>query len=113
MPRVLLMDPNRHDRLLANLSHLPHLLAFCLVDATDRRVLELAPRSFLDATRVAKSDPELWDDIFLTNRPALLQVIAQFERRWRLLRRQIAGGDRTGLRRFLVSAHAKRDVLQP
>ncbi len=109
--RVSVMDPTRHDRLLAAVSHLPHLLAFCLTEATDGQALAIAPRSFLDATRVAKSDPELWNGIFLSNRPAISAAIAQFERRWRHVRARIARGDRVALYRFLASAKGKRDAL--
>jgi len=110
--RVVVLDPTTHDRLLAAVSHLPHLLAFCLVEATNHGALPLAPRSFLDATRVAKSDPDLWDDIFLSNRTALLAAIERFERRWRSLRRQLAEGDRVALRRFLSRAQSTRNALR-
>ena len=109
--RVVVMDPTRHDRLLAGCSHLPHLLAFCLMGATSDGVLAVAPRSFLDATRVAKSDPELWDDIFFTNRAALLAAVGRFEHHWRRMRTALARGDRAALRRLLASAHVKRHAL--
>ena len=51
--QVVVLPPDAHDRALAAVSHLPHLLAFCLIDATDGNALALAPRSFLEATRVA------------------------------------------------------------
>jgi prephenate dehydrogenase len=110
--RVMIMEPQRHDRLLAAVSHLPHLLAFCLLESTEASALKLAPRSFLDATRVAKSDPKLWDDILLTNRLAIVDAIVRFERRWHTLRTHVLRGDRAKLCRFLASAHAKCDVLQ-
>ena len=110
--RVVIMAPTRHDRLLAAASHLPHLLAFCLVNATDADARALAPRSFLDATRVAQSDPGLWDDIFLSNRAALLAAMGRFDRLWRLLRKQLARRERAALRRFLASARAKRYAIR-
>ena len=110
--RVIVMDPQRHDQLLAAVSHLPHLVAFCLVEATADGALTVAPRSFLDATRVAKSDPELWDDIFFTNRAALLAAMRRFDQRWRMLRTQLARGDRAALRRVLTRAQVKRNALQ-
>ena len=109
--RVIVMDPARHDHLLAAVSHAPHLVAFCLVKATDRKALTLAPRSFLDATRVAKSDPALWDDIFLSNRSALLSAMGAFDRHWRALRTTISRGDRVALLRFLAGAQSKRHAL--
>ena len=109
--RVIVMDPQRHDRLLAAVSHVPHVLAFCLINAAADEALAVAPRSFLDATRVAKSNPELWDDIFLSNRSALLAAMGRFERQWRTVRHILARADRRALRRFLKSAHAKRHAL--
>ena len=109
--RVVVMDPARHDHLLAGSSHLSHLMAFCLMGATSDEMLRVAPRSFLDATRVAKSDPDLWDDIFFTNRAALLDAVGRFERHWRRLRTALARGDRAALRRLLGSAHHKRHAL--
>ena len=70
-----------------------------------------APRSFLDVTRIAKSDPGLWDDILLTNRGPILGAMAQFERSWRQLRACLARRDRAGLRRLLARAQAKRQSL--
>jgi len=109
--RVVVMDPQAHDRLLAQVSHLPHLVAFCLVGATNHGALALAPQSFLDATRVAKSDPDLWDDILLSNRAALLRAIDRFDRRWHGLRTHLVHRDRAALRRFLSRAQSLRHAL--
>jgi prephenate dehydrogenase len=109
--RVVTMAPEAHDRLLAATSHLAHWLAFCLVEATEPRAREIAPRSFLDATRVAMSDPDLWDDIFLTNRAALLRAMDRFELRWRSARRLLMRGDRAALVRFLRHAQSLRQRL--
>lgn len=110
--RVVIMDPRRHDALLAATSHLPHLVAFALMRATDDAALALAPRSFLDATRVAKSSPELWDDILLSNRVALVQSMRRFDRQWRGLRMWLARGDRAALRALMTRAKSKRDALE-
>ncbi|MBI4342422.1 MAG: prephenate dehydrogenase/arogenate dehydrogenase family protein [Candidatus Omnitrophica bacterium] len=109
--RLVAMDPARHDRLLAQTSHLTHLLAFSLARAVSTGGLPEAPRSFLDATRMAKSDPSLWDDIFFTNRREVLRAMDAFEREWRAARRLLARTDRAGLRRFLAQAKARRDAL--
>lgn len=109
--RVVVMPPERHDRCVAAISHLPHALAFCLMEATDGAALELAARSFLDATRVAASDPELWDDIFLSNRSALLAAMKRFDGRWRVLRAHLSRSDRAALRRLMSHAQAKRQAL--
>jgi len=110
--RVVVMDPQRHDRLVAAVSHLPHLLAFCLVGATPPRAVAIAPRSFLEATRVARSDPTLWSEIFFSNSSALVTAGEQFDRRWRLLRDQLVHGDRAALGRFLRRAQVIRHALR-
>lgn len=109
--RVVTMDPARHDRLLAAVSHVPHVLAFSLMRATPREALAIAPRSFLDATRVAQSDPDLWDDILLSNRAAITAAMSRFEREWRALRRAITGRDQRRLVRLLAEAQRERQTL--
>ena len=110
--RVVVMTPERHDRLIAQVSHLPHVLAFCLVDATSSDALAVAPRSFLEATRVAKSDPELWDAILRDNRAAILEALGAFERRCRRMRRALDSGPSRRLVRFLHHAQAIRQALR-
>ena len=109
--RVVTMAPSAHDRLLAGASHLPHLLAYALAHAVDGRQLPMAPRSFLEMTRLAKSSPELWDDIFLSNRREVLAAMTRFERSWRLLRASIGRARRGALRAQLARAQAKREAL--
>jgi prephenate dehydrogenase len=108
--RVITMSPRDHDQLLAATSHLPHLIAACLSTAQPDHLPTVAP-SFLDMTRIAKSDPDLWDDIFLTNRRPLLDAIDRFDRQWRLLRALLVGSRRAALRRVLTNAKAKRDAF--
>jgi prephenate dehydrogenase len=110
--RILIMSPARHDRLLAATSHLPHLLAYCLAGVTQRDGLTVAPRSFLDITRIAKSDPDLWDDIFLSNRGPVLAAMDRFDTQWRALRSCLARPDRARLLRMLRRAHRQRHALQ-
>ena len=110
--RVVLMSPARHDRLLAGTSHLPHLLAFCLADAVGRVPLGHSPRSLLDMTRLAESCPDLWDDIFLSNRASLRGAVSRFDRSWRRLRTAVARGDRAGLLRLLRRAQSARHAFK-
>ena len=109
--RVVTMDPRVHDRLLAEVSHLPHVVAFAMMAAVSQQALALAPRSFRDATRVAASDPDLWDDILLSNRGPILQTLARFEHRCAELRRLMQRNDRQRLRRLLRHAQAIRQRL--
>lgn len=110
--RVVMVSPREHDRVLALTSHLPHVLAYCLAHAVDAgSLLPRLPRSFLEMTRVAKSDPALWDDVLLSNRE-LLQAMHRFDRQWRAVRTLLARRNRPALRRWLATAQSKRDALQ-
>jgi len=79
------MDPATHDRVVAMVSHLPHLIAFTicgtaddLAEETKEAVLKFAASGFRDFTRIAASDVDMWRDIFLNNREALLEMLARF-----------------------------------
>lgn len=79
--RVTSIAPAVHDRIVAHVSHLPHLIAYALVDAVAKApdsALDFAAQGFKDTTRIAASDPELWREIFMMNRPALLESLAKF-----------------------------------
>jgi prephenate dehydrogenase len=109
---VMTMSPRQHDHLLARTSHLPHLLAYCLSLTEPPGLRAHTPRSVLDMTRIAKSDPDLWDDIFLSNRGEVLAAAGRFEGQWKSLRAAIVRCDRAALRRLLAAAKTKRDALE-
>ncbi len=110
--RVIRMSPREHDRTLAATSHLPHVIASCLVRTAPARTLPTAAPSFRNMTRLAKSDPDLWDDIFITNRRFLLREMDRFARQWRAFRALLAGSRRAALRRALAQAKRTRDTLE-
>jgi cyclohexadieny/prephenate dehydrogenase len=79
------MDPATHDKVVAIVSHLPHLIAFTicstaddLAEETKEAVLKFAAGGFRDFTRIAASDPTMWRDVFLNNREALLEMLGRF-----------------------------------
>ena len=97
---VSIMDPAHHDRVLAIVSHLPHLLAFTicgtaddLADETRQQVLQFAATGFRDFTRIAASDPDMWRDVFLNNRDALLEMLARFTEDAQAMARAVRWGD--------------------
>lgn len=111
---VLVMEPAHHDEVLAATSHLPHLLAYTLVDCLahmqdNREIFRYAAGGFRDFTRIASSDPVMWRDIFLTNRNASLKVIDQFTRDLDAMRAAIAGGDGEAMLGVFTRAKAARD----
>jgi len=94
------MEPAHHDRVLAIVSHLPHLLAFTicgtaddLADESRSEVLRFAASGFRDFTRIAASDPVMWRDVFLNNREALLEMLARFMEDAQAMARAVRWGD--------------------
>ena len=97
---IEVMEPAHHDRVLAIVSHLPHLLAFTIVGTADdlegesrQQVMQFAASGFRDFTRIAASDPAMWRDIFLNNREALLEMLARFTEDAQAMARAIRWGD--------------------
>ncbi|HKI50885.1 MAG TPA: prephenate dehydrogenase/arogenate dehydrogenase family protein, partial [Geothermobacteraceae bacterium] len=78
---VVVMEADKHDRILAAISHLPHMVAYALVNAVgsydrfEENILEYSAGGFRDFTRIASSDPTMWRDIAQTNQEALLEMI--------------------------------------
>lgn len=95
---VVRMDVAEHDAVLAATSHLPHVLAYTLVDALAQNgaaadIFRFAAGGFRDFTRIASSDPTMWHDIALANRDAILQGIDTFSAHLNTVRQAIASGD--------------------
>jgi cyclohexadieny/prephenate dehydrogenase len=94
------MDAATHDKVVAIVSHLPHLLAFTicstaddLAEETKEQVLKFAASGFRDFTRIASSDPTMWRDVFLNNREALLEMLARFTEDAHALGRAVRWGE--------------------
>jgi cyclohexadieny/prephenate dehydrogenase len=94
------MEPAHHDRVLAIVSHLPHLIAFTICGTADaleeesrQQVLKFAASGFRDFTRIAASDPVMWRDVFLNNREALLEMLARFMEDAQAMARAVRWGD--------------------
>jgi cyclohexadieny/prephenate dehydrogenase len=97
---IEVMEPSHHDRVVAIVSHLPHLLAFTicgtaddLADESRQQVLKFAAAGFRDFTRIAASDPTMWRDVFLNNREALLEMLARFTEDAQAMGRAVRWGD--------------------
>jgi prephenate dehydrogenase len=94
--RVTTLDPSTHDRAVAAVSHLPHLVADALVETVlrmDPRFLDVAAGGFRDTTRIAASNPRVWREIFQENREALGEALATFRRALDDLDRLVGSGD--------------------
>ena len=110
---VLQMSPEAHDAAFAAVSHLPHLIAFALMNAIATQehgndYLSLAGPGFRDFSRIAASDPQVWRDILLSNREELLAQAAIFREQLGELEALIVKGDADGLGRLIEQASDTR-----
>ncbi len=110
---VSTMDPKEHDSVLSTVSHLPHLLAFAMVDliagAPDaRRLFGFAAGGFRDFTRIAGSSPEMWRDICATNREAILAGLDAYQQELEAMYALIEQGDLDALTALFERARAAR-----
>lgn len=103
------MTPAAHDRAVARVSHLPHALAALLMMLPGKADLEIAANGFRDTTRLASGDMEMWRDIFLTNRAAILSALDDFDESLMHLRDLLELGDARGLEKFFAAAKTRRD----
>ena len=111
---VTLMEVAHHDEILAATSHLPHMLAFGLVDSLARmrenhEIFRYAAGGFRDFTRIASSDPVMWRDICIANREPLGAMLERFGNEMKDLADTIRGGDGTHLLEIFARAKVARD----
>jgi len=113
---VVSMSVEHHDAVLAATSHLPHLLAYALVDMLarlddSREIFAYAAGGFRDFTRIASSDPVMWRDISLANREAIVNMLKKYRAEVDGLIKAVAAGDGTKLQTLFARAKAARDAL--
>lgn len=109
------LSAEEHDAVFAAVSHLPHLLAYALVDdiaarGNAARLFQYAASGFRDFTRIAGSSPEMWRDISLANRPALLAELDAYTAQLAQLRTLLAASDGAGLEKIYGRAQAARQA---
>ena len=112
---VAALDPRTHDRVVSAISHLPHLVAYALVEAAGRvepSALDFAARGFKDTTRIAASDPDVWREIFLANRAALREGLSAFRTVLDEVERLVEAGDEPRLRSWLAAVKARRENVR-
>ncbi len=114
---VVTMALDKHDKILAAISHLPHMVAYSLVNAVgsydhyEENILEYSAGGFRDFTRIASSDPTMWRDIAETNRAALLEMMDQFEEFFAELKSDIRDGSGDKLFEFFLRSKQLRDAI--
>jgi len=113
--KVEIMGAQHHDMVLAITSHLPHLIAFNIVNTaehlervTDTEVIKFSAGGFRDFTRIAASDPTMWRDIFLNNKEAVMEMLRRFSDDLAELKAAIDAGDGDVLHRRFAEARAIR-----
>jgi len=114
---VIQMSLEKHDKILGAISHLPHMVAYSLVNAVgtydhyEENILEYSAGGFRDFTRIASSDPTMWRDIAETNREALLEMMEQFESSFAELKDDIRAGSGEKLFEFFLRSKQLRDAI--
>jgi prephenate dehydrogenase len=105
------MSPQEHDRLVCDISHLPHAVAAALISLQEDAALPLAGKGFLDTTRIAGGDGALWRDILSDNADNLADSIARFRAQLDAVEKLLAADKRDELARWLNQAAARRAKL--
>ncbi len=114
------MDAQRHDLVLAVVSHTPHLIAYTMVGVADHleqvsnsEVIQYSASGFRDFTRIAASDPTMWRDVFLTNKDAVLDILGRFTEELFALQRAIRMGDGPMLHDYFTHTRAiRRSIIE-
>ncbi|MEK6583920.1 MAG: prephenate dehydrogenase/arogenate dehydrogenase family protein [Nitrospirota bacterium] len=115
--KVLLMDPEAHDRIFAAVSHLPHVIAYALVNTLleleneSDGIISYAAGGFRDFTRIAASHPEMWRDICLMNKHNILEMLERYERSIAKIKLLIRSDDADGLYNEFERARQVREKL--
>jgi prephenate dehydrogenase len=114
--RVVKLDAAEHDAILAGVSHLPHIVAYALVNMLARRpnasrLFGLSAGGLRDTVRIAGSSPEMWADICVANRAALLTALEDYENELEQMRAAIEGADAAELKRMFAQARSAREKL--
>ena len=107
--RTVTMRPAEHDRCIAAVSHLPHLVAAALTASTPDRELAQAASGWLDTTRIAAGDAEMWANILIDNRSHILKSASRFGKLVASMCRALEAGDRAALCKILQDAQEKRN----
>jgi cyclohexadieny/prephenate dehydrogenase len=117
---IEIMEAAHHDQVLAITSHLPHLIAYCIVgtvtgveEATQKEVIKFSASGFRDFTRIAASDPTMWRDVFLNNREAVLEMLGRFSEDLAALQRNIRWGEGDKLAELFTRTRAiRRGIIE-
>ncbi|MCL2760989.1 MAG: prephenate dehydrogenase/arogenate dehydrogenase family protein [Desulfuromonadales bacterium] len=114
---VVFMDSVKHDKLTAAISHLPHMVAYTLVNTVgeyegcDENILKYSAGGFRDFTRIASSDPKMWRDIALQNKKPIIEMMDYFTEHYSELKNLIVNDDSDGLEEFFARSRSHRESI--
>jgi prephenate dehydrogenase len=108
---IEVMDPAEHDRVFANISHVPHVLAAGLVNASDEDDMKFAGKGFLDSTRIASGPPTIWTDVLLANSDNIANGIDRVIAELLKLQTAIRSNTKQEIEQLLEAAGKKRSAL--
>jgi len=109
--RISIKSPEEHDRIVAEISHLPHLVATALINSVSNKSIKFASTGFKDTTRIAAGDPEIWKDICVTNKRQILKSLDRYERSLSRLKALIKKAKAERLRREFAKSKRIREKL--
>lgn len=110
--KVKYMAPEEHDEVLAYVSHLPHVLAYMMMEVIPPQHLEYSAAGLKDSTRIASSSPQLWNDICMGNSKNIMKAIDEIVYRLSLVRKSLINQDSQALTAQFLAAKEKRDKLE-
>ncbi|MFZ0034779.1 MAG: prephenate dehydrogenase [Sedimentisphaerales bacterium] len=108
---VKLMKPAEHDRILANVSHLPHIAATALINANSVKELAFASKGFMDTSRIASGPANIWADVLVTNANNAARSIDKIIAELGKLKKAIKNGDKKQIEKLLKAARSKHSTL--
>lgn len=112
--QVITMDPVEHDRIYGAVSHLPHVIAYALMNTVsdiDPAYLEFCGQGFKDTTRIASSSPEMWRDICMLNRENVIEMLSLFQKNLELFCRYLRAADSVSIEKEFEKARDLRDSI--
>ncbi len=109
---VRILSPEEHDKILANVSHVPHVLAFALMQSIPPQHLEFGGPGFKDMTRIAGSSAQMWNDVCMANSTNVINGIDELVQKLAFIRKAVNTNDQKQLLNFFKEAQTKRENLK-
>jgi len=110
--QIHVMTPEEHDEVLAYISHLPHFMAYGLMETIPEKYLNFATQGLMDMTRIASSSPQMWNDICMSNSKYILKALDELIQQFSELRKVVVRRDQKNLIQHFTKAKEKRDGIR-